>query len=83
MCAVPGCGLRIPGDEYISVVEKTRQFLELGEDAHVDRLQEMLEIIALTHEHDPRLDVTKLPKVDTSKPTLEEHPDVSFEVEEK
>ena len=33
------------------------EFLHLGEDEHVNRLQEMLEIIALKHEHDPRVSV--------------------------
>ena len=60
VCAVPGCGLIMPGSEYIGVVEKMRQFLHLGEDEHVKRLQDMLEIVALTHEHEPRGDVPYL-----------------------
>ncbi len=55
VCAIAECGLVIPGKEYIGIVEKMRQFLHLGEDEHINRLQEMLEIIALKHEHDPRV----------------------------
>ena len=57
VCSYKGCGLVVPGHEYIGVVEKMRQFLHLGEDEHINRLQEMLEIIALKYEHEPRLDV--------------------------
>lgn len=57
VCAVPGCGLVIPGSEYIGVVEKMRQFLHLGEDEHINRLQEMLEIVSIAHEHDARAEV--------------------------
>ena len=56
-----GRGLVMPGSEYIGVVEKMRQFLHLGEDEHIRRLQDMLEIVALTHEHDPRMDPSDKP----------------------
>lgn len=65
VCGVPGCGVVVPGTEYIALVEKTRQYLHLGEDAHVSALQDMLEIIALSHESDERLDVNSLDRGDT------------------
>jgi hypothetical protein len=52
VCTFPECGVRIPGDQYIGAVEKMRQFLHLGEEEHIERLQNMLEILALAHEHD-------------------------------
>ena len=59
VCAVPGCGLTMPGSAYIGVVEKMRQFLHLGEDEHITRLQDMLEIMALKYEHKVRTDLSK------------------------